>query len=161
MGRHTWGKTVGALVLAVTVAAASGCSSSDDEGSGKPSATAAAKAKTVTVEAATTTFQDAVTAFDTDGGCLEQEPGTCWDQMQALMTPARDLRKAMNAEKSVGADFWTEAYALIDTMETGIAVGEDQGAPAGAATLPEMSNRDDVLGSAHKLSDWLDQHPIS
>ncbi|CAL9326620.1 hypothetical protein [Streptomyces sp. SudanB91_2054] len=161
MGRHTWGKTVGALVLAVTVAAASGCSSSDDEGSGKPSATAAAKAKTVTVEAATTTFQDAVTAFDTDGGCLDQEPGTCWDQMMALMTPARDLRAAMNAEKSVGADFWTEAYALIDTMETGIAVGEDQGAPAGAATLPEATNRDDVLGSAHKLSDWLDQHPIA
>ncbi|MET8668179.1 hypothetical protein ABZV87_28070 [Streptomyces tendae] len=25
----------------------------------------------------------------------------------------------MNAEKSVGADFWTEAYTLIDTMEKG------------------------------------------
>ena len=154
MGRHAWGKTAGALVLAVTAAAASACSSSNDDGDAKP----AAKAKTVTVEAATTTFQDAVTKFDTDGGCLEQEPGTCWDQMQALMKPTRDLRKAMNAEKSVGADFWTEAYALIDTMEDGIAVGEDQGVPAGGAT--ELTNRDDVLGSAHDLSDWLDAHPI-
>ncbi|MFF6953839.1 hypothetical protein ACFZAD_35040 [Streptomyces iakyrus] len=67
----------------------------------------------------------------------------------------------MNAEKSVGADFWTEAYALIDTMEKGIAVGEDQSAPASAATLPETSNWDDVLGSAHKLCDWLDQHTIA
>lgn len=82
------------------------------------------------------------------------------DQMMALMTPARDLRGAMNAEKSVGGGFWTEAYAVIDTMEKGIAVGEDQGDPAGAAMLPEASNRDDVLGSAHDLSDWLDQHPF-
>lgn len=146
-----WGKTVGALVLAVTVAAASGCSGSGDENTAKP----AAKAKMVGLGKATTTFQDAVTKFDTDGGCLEQEPGTCWEQMQALMKPARTLRKAMNSEKSVGADFWTDAYALVDTMEKGIAVGEDKGATAYG------TNRPDVLGSAHKLSDWLDAHPIS
>ncbi|MET7573370.1 hypothetical protein ABZT04_33470 [Streptomyces sp. NPDC005492] len=151
MGRHIWGKTAGALVLAVmTVAAASGCSSSDAKADAKP----AAKAKTVDLGKATTTFQAAVTKFDTDGGCLEQEPDTCWEQMQALMEPARTLRKAMNAEKSVGADFWTDAYALIDTMEKGIAVGEDQGATAVG------TNRPDVLGSAHDLSDWLDEHPI-
>lgn len=154
MGRQTWGKTVGALFVAMAVAVLSGCSSSDDEGDAKP----AAKAKTVSVDAATTTFQGAVTKFDTDGGCLEQAPGTCWEQMTALMEPARDLRKAMNAEKSVGADFWTEAYTLIDTMEDGIAVGEDQGVPAGGAT--ELTNRDDVFGSAHDLSDWLDKNPI-
>jgi hypothetical protein len=39
-------------------------------------------------------------------------------------------------------------------MEGGIAVGEDKGA------LALDSNRPDVLGSAHKLSDWLDQHPV-
>jgi hypothetical protein len=150
MGRHTWGKTAGALVLAATVAAVSGCSSSDDSGDAEP----AAKAKTVSVGDATTTFQAAVTKFDTDGGCLEKEPGTCWEQMQALMTPARDLRKTMNSEKSVGADFWTDAYALIDTMEKGIAVGDDKGATAVG------TNRPDVLGSAHDLSDWLDEHPI-
>ncbi|MFF4036007.1 hypothetical protein ACFYZ2_40750 [Streptomyces sviceus] len=150
MGRHTWGKAAGALVLAATVAAMSGCSNSDDSSDAKP----AAKAKTVSVGETTTTFQAAVTKFDTDGGCLEKEPGTCWEQMQALMKPARDLRKAMNSEKSVGADFWTDAYALIDTMEKGIAVGEDKGATAVG------TNRPDVLGSAHDLSNWLDEHPI-
>ncbi|GAA1432164.1 hypothetical protein GCM10009601_52500 [Streptomyces thermospinosisporus] len=158
MGRHTWGKTASALILAVTVAAVSGCSSSDDAGDGKPTGTAVAKATAPSVKEATTTFQAAVTKFDTDGGCLEEEPGTCWDQMKALMEPARDLRAAMNAEKSVSADFWTEAYTLIDTMEKGIAVGEDKGAAGGSA---ELTNRDDVLGSAHDLSDWFDQHPIS
>jgi hypothetical protein len=148
MGRHTWGKTAIALVLAATVAAVSGCSTSDDKDTAKPTT------KAVSVEDATTTFQDPVTKFDTDGGCLEQEPGTCWEQMQALAEPARTLRKAMNAEKSVGADFWTEAYALIDTMEDGIAVGEDKG-PTAVGT-----NRPDVLGSAHDLSDWLDENPI-
>ncbi|MEV8597314.1 hypothetical protein [Streptomyces sp. NPDC052012] len=134
-------------------------SSSDDEASGKPMA--AARAKTVSVEEAATTFQDAVTQHDTNGGCPDQAAGTCWDPMVTLMEPARDLRKAMDAEKSVGADFWTEAYTLIDTIEKGIKVGDDQGAPDGAATLLESTNRDDVFGSAHKLSDWLDVHPIS
>ncbi|WP_228044744.1 hypothetical protein [Streptomyces ferrugineus] len=142
----------------MTVAAASGCSSSSDEDTAKP----AAKAKTLSVKEATTTFQAAVTKFDTDGGCLEQEPGTCWEQMQALMKPARDLRKAANADKGTGPEFWSEAYALIDTMEDGIAVGEDQGVPvADTEMAATMSNRDDVLGSAHKLSDWLDAHPTS
>ncbi|MFF7169695.1 hypothetical protein [Streptomyces pseudovenezuelae] len=138
------------LVLALTVAAVSGCSSSASEDSEKP----AAKAKTVSVEDATTTFQDAVTQFDADGGCLDQEPGTCWEQMQALMEPARTLREAMNTEKSVSADFWSPAYELIDTMEKGLAVGEDKGATAIG------TNRPDVLGSAHDLSDWLDENPI-
>ncbi|MDH6629421.1 hypothetical protein M2271_007257 [Streptomyces sp. LBL] len=150
MGRHTWGKTAGALLLATTVAAVSGCSSSSDADAAKP----AAKAKTVSVEDATTTFQAAVTTFDTDGGCLEQKPGTCWDQMQSLMEPARTLRKAMNAEKAVEPEFWTDAYALINTMEKGIAVGEDRG------TTPGVTNRPDILGSAHDLSDWLDENPI-
>lgn len=149
-----WGKAAGALVLAATVTAVSGCSSSDGEDTAKP----AVKAKTVSVAEATATFQAAVTKFDTDGGCLEQEPGTCWEQMQALMKPARDLRKAANADKSTGPEFWSEAYALIDTMEDGIAVGEDQGVPASG--VEELTNRDDVLGSAHDLADWLDAHPV-
>ncbi|GAA1419858.1 hypothetical protein GCM10009601_17400 [Streptomyces thermospinosisporus] len=89
MGRHAWGKTASALILAVTVAAVSGCSSSDDAGDPKPGGTAVEKATAPSVKEATTTFQAAVTKFDTDGGCLEEEPGTCWDQMKALMKPAR------------------------------------------------------------------------
>lgn len=151
MGRFSRGKTVSALVLAVTVAAASGCSSSDDTtDQAKPAATVG----TVGVEKATTSFKASVEKFDADGGCLEKEPGTCWEQMQAVMTPARALRRAMNMEKSVGADFWTGAYTLLDTMEKGIAVGEDRGTAAG------VTNRPDVLGSAHELVDWLDEHPV-
>lgn len=152
MGRHIWGKTVSTLVLAAaTVTAASGCSSSNDEDATKP----AAKAEALSVTEATTTFQAAVTKFDEDGGCLEKAPGTCWEQMRALMKPARDLRKAANADKDTGAEFWSEAYALIDTMEDGIAVGDDKGATAIG------TNRPDVLGSAHDLSDWLDNNPVA
>ncbi|MDO0927286.1 hypothetical protein QQY24_18390 [Streptomyces sp. TG1A-8] len=134
------------------MAAASGCSSpSDEDTAAKP----AGKAKALSVAEAATTFQHAVTKFDEDGGCIEQEPGMCGEQMQALMEPARDLRKAANTDKSAGAEFWSPAYALIDTMEDGITVGEDQGATAVG------TNRPDVLGSAHKLSDWLDEHPTT
>jgi hypothetical protein len=157
MGRHIWGKTVGALVLAVTVGAVSGCSSSGDEGDARPTVTAAAKADTADLAEATTAFQDAVVDWDVSGGCESMEAGTCFAGMEALMEPARTLRKAMNAEKSVGADFWTEAYVLIDHMEKGVAVGVDQGGGGGNVT----SNRPDVFGSAHELSRWLDAHPLS
>ncbi|MCX5182611.1 hypothetical protein [Streptomyces sp. NBC_00268] len=151
MGRYTWGKTVGALVLAATVAAVNGCNSWNDEDTAEP----AVKAETLSVKEATTTFQSAVTKFDEDGGCLEKEPGTCWEQMQALMKPARDLRKAANADKDTGPEFWSEAYALINKMEKGTAVGEDKGAAAVG------TNRPDILGSAHDLSDWLDENPVA
>ncbi|WP_282794598.1 hypothetical protein [Streptomyces sp. CC224B] len=154
--RDVWGKAVGALVLAATVAAASGCGGSDDEDTSKPAAKAE---KAPSVKAAVTAFQDAVTEFDEDGGCVEKEPGTCWPQMKALMKPARDLRKAANADDKNGPKFWSEAYALINTMEKGVKVGNDQGVPAGESMA--LTNRDDVFGSAHKLSDWLDQHPVS
>ncbi|MET9776196.1 hypothetical protein ABZ023_18380 [Streptomyces sp. NPDC006367] len=157
MGRHTWGKTVGALVLAVTVGAVSGCGSSGDEDEAKPAVTAAAKADTVGLAEATAGFQDAVAALTTGGGCESMQAGTCFGQMQALMEPTRTLRKAMNAEKSVGPDFWTEAYVLIDRMEKGVAVGVDQGGGLGNVS----SNRGDVFGSAHDLSRWLDAHPLS
>ncbi|MET8696933.1 hypothetical protein ABZV65_30835 [Streptomyces bauhiniae] len=136
-------------MLVLTVAAASGCGTSE-----KAEQSVAAKPKTVSVAAATKDFKAAVDTFDTDGGCLEQAAGTCWSEMTAVMGPARTLRKAMNSDKTVGPEFWTGAYALIDTMENGIAVGEDKGAGT-------FSNRPDVLGSAHKLADWLDEHPTS
>ncbi|MFG2408798.1 hypothetical protein ACGFR8_31530 [Streptomyces brevispora] len=150
MGRYSRGTTISALVLAATIAAASGCSSSDDTDQAKPATTV----DTVDFEKATSTFKASVEKFDADGGCLEKEPGTCWEQMQAVMTPARTLRRAMNMEKSVGADFWTGAYALINTMEKGIAVGEDRGTAVG------VTNRPDVLGSAHELVTWLNEHPV-
>jgi hypothetical protein len=59
--------------------------------------------------------------------------------MQALMKPARDLRKAANADKGTGPEFWSEAYALIDTKEDGIAVGEDKGATAIGMNRPDVS----------------------
>ncbi|MHC3456066.1 hypothetical protein [Streptomyces prasinus] len=158
MGRHMWGKAAGALVLAVTVAGVSGCGG-DAEADGETKPTRAAGPS---LDAAATGFQDAVTKQDTEDGCQSKEPGSCWEQMQALMEPARALRKAMNAEKSVGPEFWTEAYALIDTMEEGIAVGDDKGAPVADEVMAKaLSNRDEVFGSAHDLVDWLDEHPIA
>ncbi|MGY1502956.1 hypothetical protein ACW4TU_41380 [Streptomyces sp. QTS52] len=151
MGRHILGKTVGALFLAATMAAMSGCNSS----SGEDTTKLAAKAKVVDLGEAAITFQAAVTKFDEEGGCLEKAPGTCWEQMQALMKSARDLRKLANTDKDTGVEFWSEAYALIDTMEDGIAVGKDKGATAVG------TNRPDVLGSAHDLSEWLDKNPVA
>lgn len=151
MGRRAWGKAAGGLVLAVTVTAVNGCgNSAGGDAASKPAASPPAAA--ASVAEATTAFQAAVMKFDVDGGCLDKAPDTCWTQMQAVMEPARDLRTAANAG-TAGPEFWAEAYVLMDTMEKGIGVGKDLG-----ATSP-TTNRPDVLGSAHKLADWLDAHP--
>ncbi|MEU6756028.1 hypothetical protein [Streptomyces sp. NPDC046685] len=142
MGRHRWGKAAaGALLTAVVVTTGSGC------GGGAEAGPPAATVKAPELTSATTTFKDAVTKFDLTDGC-PKAAGACWDKMIAVMEPARELRKAMNSH-SAGPQFWSDAYALVDRMERGIAVGEDR-----------VSNRPDVLGSAHELSRWLDAHPV-
>ncbi|AXI91344.1 hypothetical protein SAM9427_36880 (plasmid) [Streptomyces sp. ETH9427] len=140
------------MVLAAVVAGVSGCGGGSEKSeAAKPSAPAAPS-----LSAATTAFQDAV-ADHGSGGCPSTEPGTCWEEMQALIKPARTLRKAMNAHKDTGPEFWSEAYVFIDKMEKGVAVGEDRGGGLNNVT----SNRPDVFGSAHDLSRWLDAHPVA
>jgi hypothetical protein len=148
-----WGKRAAGVMLACTLAALSGCSSSDDSSNGKTATTAAAAAPSL--EKATSAFQDAV-AEEAQGSC-PQEAGTCWDEMTNVIQPARTLRKAMQAHKGVSAEFWSPAYAIIDKMEDGYAVGEDQGGGINNTS----SNRVAVFGGAHDLSDWLDEHPTS
>ncbi|MFE7567759.1 hypothetical protein ACFU76_12435 [Streptomyces sp. NPDC057539] len=96
---------------------------------------------------ATKTFQDAAAGFDAGDGC-PKAAAECWEQMKAVVEPARELRKAVNADKQTGPEFYSPAYALLDNMADGMDVGEDA-----------FSNRPAVLGSAHDLSDWLDEHP--
>ncbi|MEU3551632.1 hypothetical protein [Streptomyces longwoodensis] len=153
MGRHKWGKTASGVALAVSVAVLSGCGDSNAEADAKKPSAAP---KTVSVEKAAADFQRVLTAFDTVG-CASMEAGTCYAEMQQLLKPARTLRTAMNADKRVGPEFYSEAYALIDRMEKGVAVGEDRG----GGEMNYTSNRPLVFGGAHDLSDWLDEHPLS
>lgn len=150
--RHVWGKRAAGVMLVCALAAVSGCSSSDDSSDGKKATTAAAVAPSL--EKAASAFQDAVSE-NANGSCSE-EAGTCWDEMTAVIQPARTLRKAMRAHKGVSAEFWSPAYAIIDKMEDGYAVGEDQGGGINNTS----SNRVAVFGGAHDLSDWLDEHPV-
>lgn len=144
MGRVQWGRTAASVLLAAAVMGTTACGG---ETEAQKKAPAKPKTPTVTVAAATKTFQDAVADFDASDGC-PKAVGECWDKMQAVAAPARELRKAMNADKKVGPEFYSPAYALLDKMEDGMDVGEDV-----------FSNRPPVLGSAHDLSDWLDEHP--
>lgn len=153
-----WGAAASITFAVAAVVGVSGCGGDAEADAEKP-ATASASPTAPSFSKASSAFRDVAANAYLDDVCT-QEAGSCWDKMNTVVDAARDLRKAMNAEKSVGPEFWTGAYTLIDTMEDGIAVGEDQGAEAGAATLPEMTNRDDVFGSAHDLVDWLDAHPI-
>lgn len=145
-----WGAAASITFAVVAAVGVSGCGGDADADAKKP---AAASAKAPSFSEASKAFKDvAATAYL--GDVCTKEAGTCWDKMNTIVDSARDLRKAMNAEKSVGPEFWTEAYNLIDTMEEGLAVGEDQGAEAYG------TNRPKVFGSAHDLADWLDAHPI-
>ncbi|MET9959411.1 hypothetical protein ABZ128_10065 [Streptomyces sp. NPDC006326] len=137
-----WGAAASITFAAAAAVTMTGCGGAADA---EPQA-ATAKPSVVSLSTATTRFQDAVTKFDLTDGC-PKETGSCWDKMTAVMEPARELRKAMNAH-SAGPAFWSEAYSLIDKMEGGMAAGEDR-----------FSNRPAVLGSAHELSRWLNAHP--
>lgn len=143
MGRTRWGKIAAGALLAAAVMVTSACGG-EAAADKKPAATP----KVPTVAAATKTFQDAVADFDSSNGC-PQATGECWDKMQAVAEPATLLRKAMNADQGAGPEFYSPAYVLLDKMEDGMAVGEDA-----------FTNRPDVLGPAHDLSDWLDEHPV-
>ncbi|CAM5272435.1 hypothetical protein GCM10010329_79170 [Streptomyces spiroverticillatus] len=145
MGKHQWGQGfAGVLLGAAAVVTVSGCSGTPAEADPKPTT----QQKVVDLAAATTAYQDAVTQFDSTDGC-PKAVGECWDKMTAVMKPARELRTAMNGHQGTGPAFWSEAYALIDTMERGMKAGSDK-----------FTNRPDVLGSAHTLSRWLDAHPV-
>ncbi|MFF2101165.1 hypothetical protein [Streptomyces sp. NPDC058202] len=147
MGRYRWGRAVAGVALAAAaVGTVSGCGGNADASSAKkkPAAAAPSFAK------AAARFEDQLAVE-----CPSMEPDSCWDEMTALMKSARNLRKAMNSEKRGGAGFWTEAYALINKMEKGYAVGEDQG---GGERF--ITNRPAIFGTAHDLSDWMDEHPV-
>lgn len=145
-----WGKVASGALLAVTVAAMSGCGGDAEADAPKKETAAAAPS----LSKATTAFQDAVTELDSLD--CPKEAGTCYAEMTAVMKPTRTLRKAMHAAKGTTAEFWSPAYALINKMEKGYAVGEDQGGGLNNVT----SNRVAVFGGAHDLSDWLDEHPV-
>ncbi|MGX1547551.1 hypothetical protein [Streptomyces adustus] len=61
----------------------------------------------------------------------------------------------MRAHAGTTAAFWSPAFALIDTMEAGHAVGEDKGATAFDTHRPMV-----FFGAARGLSEWLDAHPV-
>jgi hypothetical protein len=145
-----WGAAASITLAVVAMMGVSGCAG-DAEADAKKSPAAAATAPSFSK--ASKAFQDVAGTMYLDSECTK-EAGTCWDKMTTAVKSARTLRKAMNSEKSVGPEFWTEAYTLIGTMEKGYALGEDLGAE------DFSSNRPDVFGSAHQLSRWLDEHPI-
>ncbi|WP_208874824.1 hypothetical protein [Streptomyces sp. PBH53] len=143
MGSTTWGKAAAGALLAAAMMTTSACGG-DAEAGNKP----AASPSVPSVTAAAETFQDAVVEFDSTDGC-PQATGECWDKMQAIAEPAGELRKAMNADAKAGPEFYSPAYALLDKIEEGMSVGSDT-----------FTNRPLVLGSAHELSRWLDEHPV-
>jgi hypothetical protein len=124
---------------AVVVLGAAACGGQTEA---KPEAKASPTAPSVT---------EAREAFQGDlrrlqiAGC----PPDCTTDLQQISHYAGELRKAMNADPKVGAEFYSPAYALIDKIQTG----------ARAVDGTVESQRPQVLGPAHDLSDWLDEHP--
>ncbi|MYW67179.1 hypothetical protein GTY65_24375 [Streptomyces sp. SID8379] len=141
------------VLIAAAVLGTSACG-----GEAKAQKKPAAKPKTMSVQAAAEKYQDVVASRD----CDTMEPGSCWGEMENFLKSARQLRKSMNADKSVDGSFYSEAYTLIDTMEEGFDVGEDLGGAQEGESIDAAgvrSNRDEVFGSGNDLSEWLDQHP--
>ncbi|MDX2530838.1 hypothetical protein [Streptomyces europaeiscabiei] len=93
-----WGAAASITFAVVAAVGVSGCGGDADTDAKKP---AAASAKALSFSEASKAFQDIATTAYLDDVCTK-EAGTCWDKMNTIADSARDLRKAMNAETSVG-----------------------------------------------------------
>ncbi|MFJ4966031.1 hypothetical protein ACIP6P_26900 [Streptomyces sp. NPDC088729] len=148
-----WGRTgAGLLLVAVVMAGTAGCG---DGGSGtaqdKPSASAAPKkaAKSVAQQ-----WEDAW-GYQVANPCQEKseaaaEEAGCQNVAWDLVTDVRKVRKAMNADRAAGTGFYTEAYVIMDRIDTLAGDMSD-------ARLLQMRNMIRVAGV--ELNSWIVSHP--
>ncbi|MGC4987313.1 hypothetical protein ACLQ18_43205 [Streptomyces sp. DT193] len=146
-----WGRAEAGLVLVVALAAgATGC---DDEGTGKsqdkPSASATQK------KAAKSVVQlwQLAWGYQVANPCFEMEEAVegadCQNVTRDLVTDVRKVRKAMNADRAAGSGFYTEAYVIMDQIDT---------------LAGDMSNgrlmhvRNIIQAEAADLNSWITSH---
>ncbi|MFB6529892.1 hypothetical protein [Streptomyces sp. NPDC056399] len=155
-----WGKTLASVLLAASaVTTATACSGAADAPSdGKPAATRTttkAAAKPVTAQ-----WRETMDWWVThDIGCLngssvDENPEGCAIRLQDYVDDVRKIRKAMNTDPAAPKGFYTEAYVIIDRIETYAAtpVGEDD-------TAGWLAARPLIWMEGADLDEWIAAHP--
>ncbi|MBT2511953.1 hypothetical protein J7I98_40690 [Streptomyces sp. ISL-98] len=148
-----WGRAGAGLLLAVAVAA--GTTGCGDDGTGKPqnkpSASAAPKKAPKSVARL---WQDAW-GYQVANPCQEKtekaaEEAGCQNVTWDLVTDVRKVRKAMNADRAAGSGFYTEAYVIMDRINTLAGDMSD-------ARLLRMRNM--IRAEGVELNSWITSHP--
>ncbi|MFD4795033.1 hypothetical protein [Streptomyces anulatus] len=95
-----------------------------------------------------------------DIGCLtgtdvEEDPEGCTIRIQNFVDDVQKIRKAMNTDPAAPKGFYTEAYVIIDRLETYAATpaGEDD-------TAGWLAARPLIWMEGHDLGEWIAEHPL-
>ncbi|MGW7090051.1 hypothetical protein ACWGH2_42080 [Streptomyces sp. NPDC054871] len=154
-----WGRGVaGVLLAAVAVTTMTACGgSADAKAEAKPKASASKKpAKPVKAQ-----WDKTMEWWQThDIGCLngagvKGDREGCAIRVQDFVDDVRKLRKAMNKDATAPKGFYTDAYVIVDELETyaGTPSGEDD-------TDGWLAARPLIWMQGQALDEWITAHPL-
>ncbi|WP_435057584.1 hypothetical protein [Streptomyces sp. bgisy060] len=155
-----WGKTCVGVLLAASAVVITGCSGAADAAPDKTVSRVPA-ASTPPAKSVTAQWRETMQWWAThDIGCLngndvDERADGCSVRLQDYVEDVRTIRKAMNTDPAAPKGFYSEAYVIIDRIETYAATpaGEDDTAGwLAARPLIWMEGRD--------LDEWITAHPL-
>lgn len=154
-----WGiGAASALLVAAVAAGTAGCSSQADS-EAKPSASASpAKKASKPVKAQ---WDETMEWWEThdirciNGAGVEEDPEGCAIRVQDFVDDVRKIRKTMNGDPAAPKGFYSEAYVIIDRLET------FAGTPAGENdTQGWLNARPLIWMQGLTLGKWIAAHPL-
>ncbi|MFC8538026.1 hypothetical protein ACFUJY_29500 [Streptomyces sp. NPDC057249] len=155
-----WGiGAASALLMAAVATGTAGCSAqADADAKPAPNASPTEKTPAVPVKAQ---WDETMAWWQThdirclNGADVEENPDGCAIRLQDFVDDVRKIRKAMNADPDAPKGFYSEAYVIIDRVETyaGVPVGESD-------TDGWLEARPLIWMEGRALTDWIKAHPL-
>ncbi|WP_433860194.1 hypothetical protein [Streptomyces kronopolitis] len=155
-----WGTGVAsALLVGAAAVSVTGCGGQADAETTQPAASASpAKKAAKPVKAQ---WDETMAWWEThDIGCLggadvEGNPDGCAVRVQDFVDDVRKIRKAMNRDAAAPKGFYTDAYVIVDKLETyaGTPSGEDD-------TEGWLAARPLIWMQGQALDKWITAHPL-
>ncbi|MEW1701018.1 hypothetical protein ACIQCR_16740 [Streptomyces sp. NPDC093249] len=89
-----------------------------------------------------------------NGMSAKENPEGCSVRLQDYVEDVRKIRKAMNSDPAAPKGFYTEAYVIIDRIETYAATPTGEGDSAGWITARPL-----IWMEGQALDEWIAAHP--
>ncbi|PRH81073.1 hypothetical protein C6N75_00575 [Streptomyces solincola] len=153
-----WGKVAAVLLAAVTMAGTAACGG-DAGAESKPKATASAAKKPA--EPVKAQWDKAMEWWAThdigcvNGSAVDADREGCAVRVQDYVDDVRKIRKAMNADPAAPKGFYSDAYAIIDRLESYASTPSGEGDTEGW-----LDARPLIWAQGEALDEWIAAHPL-